>query len=99
MFVRMYVCMLCLYVFYALEHILLCANVNGLALQEGCMYVCERIGERFDGGIGERINGGIGERINGGIGERIDGGIGKRIDVCMLYVLCVYVCCYVCYFQ
>ena len=91
MFVRMYVCMLCLYVFYALEHILLCANVNGLALQEGCMYVCERIGERFDGGIGERIN--------GGIGERIDVGIGKRIDVCMLYVLCVYVCCYVCYFQ
>ena len=91
MFVRMYVCMLCLYVFYALEHILLCANVNGLALQEGCMYVCER--------IGERINGGIGERINGGIGERIDGGIGKRIDVCMLYVLSVYVCCYACYFQ
>ena len=91
MFVRMYVCMLCLYVFYALEHILLCANVNGLALQEGCMYVCERIGERFDGGIGERIN--------GGIGERIDVGIGKRIDVCMLYVLSVYVCCYACYFQ
>ena len=85
MFVRMYVCMLCLYVFYALEHILLCANVNGLVLLEGCMYVCERIGERFDGGIGERIN--------GGIGERIDGGIGKRIDVCMLYVLSVYVCC------
>ena len=91
MFVRMYVCMLCLYVFYALEHILLCANVNGLVLLEGCMYVCERIGERFDGGIGERIN--------GGIGERIDVGIGKRIDVCMLYVLSVYVCCYVCYFQ
>ena len=61
------------------------------------------IGERFDSGIceriGERFDGGIGERINGGIGERIDGGIGKRIDVCMLYVLSVYVCCYVCYFQ